>query len=54
MGDLKEAPAAYLNFPVQSFSLIITFRSEIAAAGEPINLEYGRFDEWGLYLALQP
>ena len=26
MGDLKEAPAVHFNFPLQSFSLYITFK----------------------------
>ena len=39
MGDLKEAPAVHFNFPLQSFSLYITFESGIAAAGESIPLE---------------
>ena len=50
MGDLKGATAVHLNFPLQSFSLYITFKSGIAAAGEPISLEYERFGEciWGV------
>ena len=36
MGDLKGAPAVHFNFPLQNFSLYITFKSGIAAAGEPI------------------
>ena len=39
MGDLKGAPAVHFNFPLQSFSLYITFKKRIAAAGEPIPLE---------------
>ena len=36
MGNLKGAPAVYFNFPLQSFSLYITFKSWIDASGEPI------------------
>ena len=32
MGDLKGAPAVHINFPLQSFSLYITFKRGIAAA----------------------
>ena len=39
MGDLKVAPAVHFNFPLQTFSLFITFKSEFAAAGEPIPSE---------------
>ena len=45
MGDLKGAPAVHFNFLLQSFSLYITFKCGIAASGEPIPLEYGRFGE---------
>ena len=31
MGDLKVAPAVHYDFPLQSFSLYLTFKSEIAA-----------------------
>ena len=36
MDELKEAPAVHLNFPLLVFSLYRTFKSGIAAAGEPI------------------
>ena len=39
MGDFKGTPAVHLNFPLPSFSLYITLKSGIAAAGEPIPLE---------------
>ena len=39
MGDLKGALAVYFNLPLQSFSLYITFKSEIAAVGEPFHSE---------------
>ena len=39
MEDLKGAPAEHFNFPLQSFSLYLTFKSGIAASGEPIPLE---------------
>ena len=39
MGDLKGAPAVHFHFPLQSFSLYITFKSGIATAREPIPLE---------------
>ena len=39
MGDLKEAPAEQFNFPLQSFSLYITLKSGIAAAGEHLSSE---------------
>ena len=45
MGDLKEALAVHLHFPLQSFSLYLTFKSWIAASGEPIPSEKGRFGE---------
>ena len=45
MGDLKGTPAEHLNFPLPSFSLYITFKSGIAAAGEPIPSEKRRFGE---------
>ena len=41
MGDLKGAPALDFNFPL----LYKTFKSGIAASGEPIPLEWGRFGE---------
>ena len=34
MEDVKGAPAVHFNFPWQSFSLYITFKSWIAAASE--------------------
>jgi hypothetical protein len=37
--DLKGAPAVHFNFPLPSFSLYITFKTGIAAAGEPIPSE---------------
>ena len=43
MGDSNGAPAVRFNFPLQRFSLYITLKSGIAAAGEPIPSEYGRF-----------
>ena len=46
MGDLQGAPAVHFNFPLQSFSLYITFQIGIAASGEHISLEYGRFVEF--------
>ena len=39
MGDLKGAPAVRFNFPLQSFSLYLTFKCGIAASGEPIPSE---------------
>ena len=39
MEDLKGAPAVHFNFPLQSFSLHLTFKSGIAASGEPIPSE---------------
>ena len=39
MGDLKQAPAVHFNLPLLSFYLYTTFKSGIAAAGEPIPLE---------------
>ena len=45
MGDLKGVPAVHFNFLLNSFSLYLTFKSRIAAAGEPIPSEYGRFGE---------
>ena len=36
MADLKGAPAVHFDFPLQSFSLYITFKRRIAAVGEPI------------------
>ena len=45
MGDVKGAPAVLFNFPLQSFSLYITLKSGIAAAGGPIPSEQGRFGE---------
>ena len=39
MGDLKGTPAVHFNFPLQSYSLYTTFKSGIAASGEPIPLE---------------
>ena len=46
MGYLKGAPAVHFNFPLLSFHLLTTFKTGIAAAGEPIPLEEGRFGEW--------
>ena len=46
MEELKGALAVLFNFPLQSFSLYITFKSWIAAASEPIPSEKGRFGEW--------
>ena len=45
MGDLKGAPAVHFNFPLLSFSLYTTFKRWIAAASEPIPLEYESFGE---------
>ena len=45
MGDLKQAPAVHFIFPLQSFSLYLTFKSGIAAFGEPIPSEQGRFGD---------
>ena len=45
MGDLKGAPAVHFNFPLLSFSLYTTFNIGIAAASEPIPMEWGRFGE---------
>ena len=39
MGDLKGAPAVHFNFPLQSIILYLTFKSGIAASGEPIPSE---------------
>ena len=39
MGDLKGAPAVHFNFPLLSFYLCTTFKTGIAAAGEPIPSE---------------
>ena len=52
MGDLKGAPTVHFNFPLQSFSLYLSFKSGIAASGEPIPSEKGRFGEWAT-LALE-
>ena len=41
MGDLKLAPAVHFNFPLLSFSLQTTFKTGIAAASQPIPLEWG-------------
>ena len=41
MVDLKGAPAVHFNIPLHSFSLYISFKSGIAAASEPIPLEWG-------------
>ena len=38
MVDLKEAPTVQQNFPLLVVSLYITFKTGIAAAGEPIPL----------------
>ena len=46
MGDLKGAPSVHFNFSLLSFSLYTTLKTRIAAASEPIPLEYGRFGEW--------
>ena len=45
MGDLEGAPAVHINFPLLSFYLCTTFKTGIAAAGEPIPSEYGRFGD---------
>ena len=39
MGYFKGALAVRFNFPLQSFSLYLTFKSGIATSGEPIPLE---------------
>ena len=39
MGDLKGALAVHFNFPLQNFSLYITFNRGIATSGEPITSE---------------
>ena len=39
MKDLTGAPAVHLNFPLQSFSLFIIFKSGIDATSKPIPLE---------------
>ena len=39
MGDLKGAPAVHFNLPLLSFYLYTTFKTGIAAAGEPIPSE---------------
>ena len=39
MGDLEGAPAVHFNLPLLSFYLYTTFKTGIAAAGEPISLE---------------
>ena len=39
------ALSVYFNFPLQSFSVHLTFKSGIAASGEPIPSESGRFGE---------
>ena len=39
LGDLKGDPAVHFDVPLQSFSLYITFKSRIAAVGEPNPLE---------------
>ena len=39
MGDLKGAPAVHFNLPILSFYLYTTFKTGIAAAGEPIPSE---------------
>ena len=38
-GALKEAPAIHYNVPLLVFSFLTTFKSMIAAAGEPISFE---------------
>ena len=38
-GELKGALAGHFNLPLFSFSLNITFKKGIAAAGEPIPLD---------------
>ena len=39
MGDLEGALAVHINFPLLNFYLCTTFKSGIAAAGEPIPSE---------------
>ena len=39
MGDLKVAPAVHFNLTLLSFYLYTTFKTGIAAAGEPIPSE---------------
>ena len=39
MGDLEGVPAVHFNVHLLSFYLYTTFKSEIAAAGEPIPSE---------------
>ena len=39
MADLKGAPAVHFNLPLLSFYLYTTFKTGIAAAGEPIPSE---------------
>ena len=39
MGDFKGAPAVHFNFPLLNFYLCTTFKTGIAAAGEPIPSE---------------
>ena len=39
MEDLKGTLAVHFNFPLQSFYLYLTFKSGIAASGEPIPSE---------------
>ena len=46
MGNLEGAWAVHINFPLLSFYLCTTFKTGIAAAGEPIPSEEGRFGEW--------
>ena len=50
MGDLKGAPAVHFNFPLLSFYLCTTFKTGIAATGESIPSEEGRFGECLLQL----
>ena len=45
MGDLEGGRAVHFNFLLLSFYLCTTFKTGIAAAGEPIPSEYGRFGD---------
>ena len=51
MWSLKGALAVHFNLPLLSFYLCTTFKTGIAAAGEPIPLEQERFGDCILELA---
>ena len=49
MGDFKEVPVVYSNFPLLVFSVYMNIRNGIAAAAEPISLEEGSWEESNAY-----